>query len=149
MEKLEKQVHVHGEQKTVTSTRHYMRHSGRHLHCEKTYGVVLFSFNYSCCYDRTTRAASAQSFTLWQQATIEITRRDHSIIACLRHIYKGIILRAHPVRGESHIQRNANWEVATLSLTSSHSEYRTRSILVKRAWTSSRQKNKNGDVPQI
>ena len=25
----------------------------------------------------------------------------------------GVILRAHPVRGESHIQRNANGEVAT------------------------------------
>jgi len=28
---------------------------------------------------------SAQSFTLWQQATTEITRRDHSIIACSYH----------------------------------------------------------------
>ena len=32
------------------------------------------------------RAACAQSFAPWQQATIEITRRDHSIIACSRHI---------------------------------------------------------------
>jgi len=38
---------------------------------------------------------------------------DHSIIACSRHIYMGVVLRAHPVRGESHIQRNANREVAT------------------------------------
>jgi len=30
------------------------------------------------CCDRKARAASAQSFALWQQATIEITRRDHS-----------------------------------------------------------------------
>jgi len=30
------------------------------------------------CYDQKARAASAQSFTLWQQATMEITRRDHS-----------------------------------------------------------------------
>jgi len=29
------------------------------------------------------------------------------------HIYMGVILRAHLVRGESHIQRNANREVAT------------------------------------
>jgi len=50
--------------------------------------------------------ASAQSFTLWQQATIEITYHDHSFIACSH--------RAHPVRGESHIQRNANGEFATL-----------------------------------
>jgi len=31
--------------------------------------------------------ASVQSFALWQQATIEITRRDHSIIARSRHMY--------------------------------------------------------------
>ena len=41
--------------------------------------------NYCC--DRKSRAACAQSFALWQQATIEITRRDNSIIACSRHIY--------------------------------------------------------------
>jgi len=28
----------------------------------------------------------------------------------------GVILRAHPVRGESHIERNDNGEVATLPL---------------------------------
>jgi len=33
------------------------------------------------------RAACAQSFALWQQATIEITRRNHFIIACSRQIY--------------------------------------------------------------
>ena len=32
------------------------------------------------------RTASAQTVTLWQQETVEITRRDHSIIACSRHI---------------------------------------------------------------
>ena len=39
------------------------------------------------CCDRKARAACAQSFTLWQQATIEFMRRNHSIIACSRHIY--------------------------------------------------------------
>jgi len=38
------------------------------------------------CCDRKTRAASAQNFTSRQQATIEITRRDHSIAACSRHV---------------------------------------------------------------
>ena len=68
------------------------------------------------CCDRKARAASAQSFTLWQQAKIAITCHDHSGIACSCHIYRKmvVILRAHLVRGESHIQRNANWEVATL-----------------------------------
>ena len=61
------------------------------------------------------RTASAQSFTLWQQVTIEIIRRDHSITARSRHLYMGVVLRAHPVRGESHIQRNANQEVARSS----------------------------------
>jgi len=39
------------------------------------------------CCDRKDQMACAQSFTLWQQATIEITCHDHSIFACLRHIY--------------------------------------------------------------
>ena len=39
------------------------------------------------CCDRKSRAAYAQSFALWQQATIEFTCHDHSIIACSRHIY--------------------------------------------------------------
>jgi len=37
-----------------------------------------------------------QSFTLWQQAAIEITRRDHTIIACSRHIYLCVAVCAHP-----------------------------------------------------
>ena len=51
----------------------------------------------------------------WQQATIEILIRDHSISACLRHIYMGVVLHVHPVRGESHIQHNTNRVVATLA----------------------------------
>jgi len=35
-------------------------------------------------------------------------------IACSRHIYNGVILHAHPVRGESHKQRNAYGEVPTV-----------------------------------
>jgi len=31
--------------------------------------------------------ARPQNFTLWQQAAIEATRRDHSIMACSHHIY--------------------------------------------------------------
>jgi len=42
---------------------------------------------YWLCCDRKSRAAWAQSFALWQQATIEFTCHDHSIIACSRHIY--------------------------------------------------------------
>jgi len=35
-------------------------------------------------------------------------------IACSLYIYNGVILHAHPVRGESHNQRNTTGEVATL-----------------------------------
>jgi len=35
---------------------------------------------------------------------------------CLLYIYNGVILHAHPVRGESHNQRNATGEVATVVL---------------------------------
>ena len=48
------------------------------------------------CCDQQARTASAQNFTLWKQAIIEITRRDHSIIACSRHIYLCVALCAHP-----------------------------------------------------
>jgi len=53
---------------------------------------------------------------MWQQATIEITCHDHSIITCSCHIYTGVVLRAHLVRGESHIQYNANREIAATPL---------------------------------
>jgi len=43
---------------------------------------------YSC--DRKARAANAQSFTPWQKSTIEVvTRRDHSINGCSRHVHIG------------------------------------------------------------
>jgi len=45
----------------------------------------------------------------------ELARHEHSIIACLRHIYIGVVLRAHYVRGESHIQRNASGVFATVA----------------------------------
>jgi len=50
--------------------------------------VAQYVYGWHCnCYDRKARAACAQSFALWQQATIESTCCDHSIIACLHHIY--------------------------------------------------------------
>ena len=69
-----------------------------------------------CCCDRKSRAACAQSFASWQQETIEFTCHDHSVIACSRHIYLCVVLHAHPVRGESHNQRNTTGEVATMSV---------------------------------
>jgi len=99
------------------------------LKCRKIYiqvHVHLRSFScirhakdkevYFLCCDQKAWTASAQSFTLWQQAIVRITRRDHSIIACSRHIYLCVALCAHPICGESHFQRNINWEVATTSL---------------------------------
>ena len=70
---------------------------------------------YFLCCDQKAWTEIAQSFKLWQQAIIEITRRDHSIIVCSRHIYLCVALCAHPICGESHFQRNINWEVATTS----------------------------------
>jgi len=42
------------------------------------------------CCDWKDWAASAQNFTLWQQATTAITRRAHSISVCSCHIYMGV-----------------------------------------------------------
>ena len=41
----------------------------------------------SYCCNRKSRAACVQSFARWQQAKIEITWRDHSIIACSLHTH--------------------------------------------------------------
>jgi len=49
--------------------------------------------------------------------TIEITQRDHSIFACPRHLYIGVVLRPHTVRGESRIQRNTSGVVAATGTT--------------------------------
>jgi len=65
------------------------------------------------CCDRKSRAACAQSFAPRQQATIEIMRRNlsyHCLLAL--HIY--LVLHAHLVRGESHNERSATGEVATV-----------------------------------
>ena len=69
-------------------------------------------FYYLCC-DRKSRAACAQNFAPWQQATIEIMLAIFLTIACLRYIYSGVILHSHRARGESHNQRNTTGEVAT------------------------------------
>jgi len=66
------------------------------------------------CCDRESRAACAQSFAPWQQATIEIMLVISLTIACSRYVFNGVILHAYPVRGESHNQRNATGEVATV-----------------------------------
>jgi len=55
---------------------------------------------------------NVQLFTIKLVST-GTAHHDHSIIACSRHIYMGVILCAHPIRGESHKQRNADGEVAT------------------------------------
>jgi len=48
----------------------------------------------------------------WQQATTEIMLAISYYIACSRYIYDGVILHAHPVRGESqstqHHRRGCN-----------------------------------------
>jgi len=53
-----------------------------------------------------------QSFAPWQQATIEIMLAISFTIACSRYIYNGVIIHAHPVRGESqstqHHRRGCN-----------------------------------------
>ena len=79
------------------------------------------------------RAACAQSFAPWQQATIEFTSRDHSVIACSRHIYI-IVIRAHLVCGESHNQRNATGEAATTS-PPFYNESHLSHVLLCEGWT--------------
>jgi len=55
-----------------------------------------------------------QSFALWQQATTEIMRRNHSVIACSRHIYVMLFFAYIPFVVNRAFQRNASGVVATI-----------------------------------
>jgi len=68
----------------------------------------------NCC-DRKARVACAQSIALWQQATIEITWRDHSIIACSCHEYIVFFFVHIPFVLNRTFQPNASRVVATTS----------------------------------
>jgi len=85
-----------------------------------------FMSKWWCC-DRKSRAACAQSFAPWQQATIEIMLAISLAVAS----YDGVILHAHPVRGESHNQRNTTGEVATTSPPFYSEPYRSHVLCVK------------------
>ena len=87
--------------------------------CEnkKTDSFLIMSMTHlGYCCDRKAQAENSPSFTMWQQATIEIMHRNQSTIACACHLCMGAVLRTHPAHGESHIQRNDNQEVATVSI---------------------------------
>jgi len=57
--------------------------------------LLIYLGIYTVHCDRKSRVASAQSFTLWQQATIEMTRHNHSIVACLHLICTWVLFFAH------------------------------------------------------
>ena len=91
---------------------------------------MLLSSGWACCH-RKSRAACAQSFALWQQATTEVMLAISLTIACSRYIYNGVILRAHPIRGESHSNRNTSREVATTSPPFYNEPHRLHVLCVK------------------
>ena len=61
--------------------------------------------------ERHVRKASHRGSKQQQRSRVAISLT----IACSRYIYNGVVLHAHPVRGESHNQRNTTGEVATTS----------------------------------
>jgi len=68
--------------------------SNNELHYTHTCHILMSHmprtcFNYCCCY-RKVQVTCAQSFTLWQHATIDIT-----IIACSHHIYIWVLFFMH------------------------------------------------------
>ena len=83
------------------------------------------------CCDRKPRAACAQSFASWQQATTEIMRRNLSYYCLLTPRTYIFVLHAHPVRGESHNQRNTTGEVATTSPPFYNEPHRSHVLCVK------------------
>ena len=61
----------------------------------------LVTCDFSLCCDQKAQATNVQSFTPWQQATIEIMHHDHFVIACLCHIH-GWHKHEQDVREEQH-----------------------------------------------
>ena len=102
------------------------------LGCFKAACILQWYAFWYCC-DRKSRAACAQSFAPWQQATIEIMLAISLSIACSCYIYNGVILHAHPLRGESHSQRNATGEVASTSSPFYNEPHRSHVFFVKAA----------------
>jgi len=67
-----------------------------------------------CCDWKAKRQVNKASHCGIKQQ-LEITQQDDSIIACSCHMHMGIILHAHPLCDEPHIQCNTNQEVAKVS----------------------------------
>jgi len=66
--------------------------------------MLAISFAYASRYVQLFTSQYRQSFHVAMPLTI----------ACSRYIHNGVVLHAHPVRGESHKQRNTTGEVATV-----------------------------------
>ena len=92
----------------------FVQFAGHYLQYKDILPSIVLS--QQCCevFRSEVPSGYAQSFAPWQQATIEIMLAISLTIACSRNIYNGVTLHAHPVRGESHNQRNATGEAATL-----------------------------------
>ena len=99
------------------------------MRIEATLDLYSLSSQHYC--DQKSPAACAQSFAPWQQATIEIMLAISLTIAYSRYTYDGVILHAHPVRGESHNQRNTTREVATTSPPFYNEPHRSHVLCVK------------------
>jgi len=70
------------------------------------------------------------------QALLEVTHKDHSIgitlLLLVRDSYMyGVVLQAHPVRGESHNQHNTTGEVAATSPPFYNEPHRSHVLCVK------------------
>jgi len=124
------QRYANKEVATISPPFHNIPHRSHVLFAWHSFHILI---TVPFCCDQKAQAANALSFTLWQQATIEITCHDHCIIACSHHIYMGVVLRAHPVRGESRIQHNANGEVATTSPPFYNKPHRSQVLFAKSA----------------
>ena len=98
----------------------FVQFAGHYLQYKDILPSIVLS--QQCCevFRSEVPSGYAQSFAPWQQATIEIMLAISLTIACSPYVYNGVILRAHPVPGESHNQRNTTGEVATISPTMSH-----------------------------
>ena len=111
---VEARIHRNASKEVATTSPPF--HSESHVLCVKAATDTTFTFWWQHHFVAIGKPEWQVRKSLhWQQATIEITHRGHSIIACLRHIYMGVVARAHSVHGEPCNQHIASREVATAS----------------------------------
>jgi len=92
----------------VNTTDFFEKYAETKTASNNIFTCIMLRSESSSCERAKLRAVVASS-------KIEITRRDHSIIACSHHLHMDAIPNAHPVRDELRMRRHSNRKSSTIA----------------------------------